>query len=79
VDHAVDTRGRAGCGGERPALGAATAVVGSRSSRCEGTDIADPPIEQPAKFELVVNPKTAKSLGLAMPSSLLVRADDVIE
>jgi len=37
------------------------------------------PIEQPTKFEVVVNMKTAKTLGLAIPQSLLVRADQVIQ
>jgi putative ABC transport system substrate-binding protein len=44
-----------------------------------GTKPADIPIEQPTKFKLILNAKTAKALGLAVPPSMLAMADEMIE
>ena len=64
-------------GTDLPALFRHGAVVVDKILK--GAKPADLPVEQPTKFELVINGKTAKALGLTIPPSLLVRADAVIQ
>jgi putative ABC transport system substrate-binding protein len=44
-----------------------------------GAKVAELPVQQPIKYDLTINVKTAKTLGLALPDSLLAQADEVIE
>jgi putative ABC transport system substrate-binding protein len=54
-------------------------VVGLVDKVLRGAKASDLPIEQPTKFEVVVNARTAKSLGLSLPQSILLRADRIIQ
>ena len=64
-------------GSNFPALFARLAEMADSILR--GTKAEDIPVEQPTRFELVVNLKTAKAIGVTIPATLLARADDVIE
>jgi len=73
----VDAGGLISYGPNFPDLFRRTAEIVDKILR--GTSPADIPVEQPTKFELVINLKTASALGLTMPDKLIALADDVIE
>jgi putative ABC transport system substrate-binding protein len=73
----VETGGLMFYGANLPQLFRRTADIVDKILR--GTKPSDIPVEQPTKFDLVINLTTAKVLGLTIPDSFLLRADEVIE
>lgn len=77
VREAVEAGGLIALGQDTPGIASRWASFVDRILR--GGSLADVPVEQPTKYDLVINLRTAKALGLTVPLSLLLRADQVIE